>query len=186
MLRFQKGDARAFQELYERYRKKLIHFCTRFMGNQQIAEELAQEVLIRVYRAAPGYRPAARFSTWIFTIATNVCLKERKKQVYRTPQVSLDAPPEPADDRRPMVLADTRNPGPQETVEARERIQRVQAALDGLPPHQKAALLLSTLEGFSYAEIAGQIGKSESSVKSLIHRARRSLAEALETERGEI
>ena len=178
MIRFQEGDTNAFQQLYERYKTKMINYCYRFIGRQAVAEELAQEVLIRVYRAAAAYRPEARFSTWIFKIATNVCLKEVRKKEYRAHHVSLEAP-RGENGEQPLDPPDIRTQPPDRLLENRERMDRIHRALNTLPPRQKAALLLSTFERFSYAEIAGQIGRTESSVKSLIYRARRQLAAVL-------
>lgn len=184
MIRFQEGDESAFRQLYERYKKKIINYCFRFTGCEAIAEELTQETLIRVYRGAPGYRPESRFSTWIFKIATNVCLKEIGKKEYRTPRISLDTPYYSGHlgENREMELPDTTTPGPERSVEDRERMKRIHHAVSALPPHQKAALLLCTVEGFSYAQVADQIGKTVSGVKSLIHRARQHLATVLDRE----
>jgi len=179
MLRLQQGDTRAFQSLYERYKKKLVTYCFRFTGNRERAEELAQDALIRVYRAAPDYRPEARFSTWIFKIATNVCLKEMKKKEYQAIKIPLDPAPDPEGGASLREIADTQSPMPDAAFAAREEVHKLEQALDTLPHHQKAALLLQTQEGFSYAEIGRQIGKSESSVKSLIHRARQEMARLL-------
>jgi RNA polymerase sigma factor (sigma-70 family) len=180
MLRFQRGDESAFGQLYERYKKRIVIYCYRFTGDMEIAEELAQEVLIRVYRASAGYRPEARFSTWVFRIATNVCLKETRKKEYRMPLLSLDAPLGAGEEGQPMDPPDTRSQGPDCALESREGMRRIHRAVRALPPNQRAALLLCTFGEFSYSRIAQQIGKTVSGVKSLIHRARCQLAAELE------
>ena len=92
MLDFKEGDPRAFRILFDKYKKKIMNYCYRFCSDIGIAEELSQEVFFRVYKAAYRYRPEARFSTWIFRIATNVCLNEIRKARYQTAIESFEKP----------------------------------------------------------------------------------------------
>ena len=177
MLRFRDGDARAFTSLFVKYRKKIINYCYRFFSNKEVAEELAQEVFMKVYKAAPGYRPDAAFSTWIFRIATNVCLNELRKKRYHSKTDSLDAPPFD-NTGRTTDIEDTTSL-PQDMIESQERDALVKKAILKLPGKQRAALLLRTYNGFSYKEIAMQLGSSESGVKSLIFRGRDTLKDTL-------
>ncbi len=179
MLRFRDGDERAFQHLFDRYRKKIINYCYRFHPDRDVAEELAQEVFLRVYRAAPRYRPDARFSTWLFRIATNICLNELRKPRYQVKSESLDEPVSGDSDGMTREIEDRDRPGPDDAYETREKMEQLQRALSKLPEKQRAAILLHSREGFSYEEIAKQLGRSESSVKSLLHRARQGLKKVL-------
>ncbi|MFZ5569367.1 MAG: RNA polymerase sigma factor [Thermodesulfobacteriota bacterium] len=175
MLEFQAGNQRAFQVLFDKYRKRIIHFCYRFCGDPLRAEELAQEVFLNVYKGAADYRPTAKFSTWLFQIATHACLNELRNAGYRQRIDSLDAPMVTSDgEARPREIRDLSGP-PDEVLEQREREALIQRALMELPEKQRAALSLRVLNGFSYQEIGSQIHCSENSVKTLIHRGRQQL-----------
>ena len=181
MERFREGDQDAFRILFVNYKQKIINYCYRFCGHREIAEELAQEVFLRVYKAAPRYRPDARFSTWIFRIATNICLNELRKKKYRCKIESLDDSFHSGTGAGSGEIEDRGTPAPQDRLEDRERDQMIQGAISNLPEKQRAALLLRLHYGFSYREIGKQIKASESSVKSLIHRGRQNLKKVLGT-----
>ncbi len=180
MERFRDGDETAFRFLFTKYKIKMITFCYRFCGNKEMAEELAQEVFLRVYKAAPRYRPDARFSTWIFKIATNVCLNEVRKKKYSVDIKSIHNLSNPGEKDHVMEIEDTLMPPPHNLLEEKERDQLIQNALSRLPDKQRAALLLRIYQGFTYQEIGVQLKKSEKGVKSLIHRGRENLKQALE------
>ncbi len=145
-----------------------------------MSEELAQEVFLRVYKAAPRYRPDAKFSTWIFRIATNVCLNEVRKRKYNYKMESLDTSLNSVKMASSEKIEDKTGQAPQNLLEDKERHLLIQQAISNLPEKQRAALLLRTYHGFSYKEIGKQINKTEKSVKSLIHRGRQNLKSALE------
>jgi RNA polymerase sigma-70 factor (ECF subfamily) len=177
MLRFQKGDVEAFQQLFQKYSPAVANFAFQFVGTRARAEEITQEVFLQVYRWQKRYEPKAKFSTWLFKIANNHCLNEVRKGEYR---VTLEAL-EPADpeDERPRDLPDT-NPGTgEETLAAKEAAGRIQAILRRIPMNQRTALLLSRLEGLSYQEVAEVLGSTEKAVKSLVFRATQSLKDGL-------
>lgn len=183
MLMFQAGDHNAFRRLFDRHKGRVIHFCYRFCGQRAVAEELAQETFLRVYKAAPGYRPEARFQTWLFKIAANVCLNEIRRLNRRRQEngdESLESPPSMSGDG--MVTAQD---GPDELLEREEQQQMVRNAIDQLPEAQRAALLLRVEHEFSYREIGKQIGRSENHVRTLIHRGRNKIKEALSAYFGE-
>ena len=184
MAAFRDGDQDAFRVLFEKYKKKIVNYCYRFCADRAIAEELAQEVFLRVYKAAPRYRPTARFSTWIFRIATNICLNELRKRQYRYRVESIDHPVQTEKGSLAREIQDTSRPMPLDQLEDRERDRFVQKAMMNLPEKQRAALLLRLYYGFSYREISSQIRASESSVKSLIHRGRQNLRQALGVQLG--
>ena len=177
MVRFAKGDEDAFRALFLAYRKKIITFCYRFFFDQSVAEELSQEIFLKVYKAGSRYRPDAKFSTWIFKIATHTCLNELRREKYRTRIDSLDS----QEGMAGKEIEDG-SVGPHAMVEAMERQKRISQALRSLPGNQRAALLLREYDGFSYKEIADQLNQTESSVKSLIFRGRENLKHALHDE----
>lgn len=177
MLRFGKGDVDAFKRLYQSYRDRIVNFCYRFFSDAGVAEEISQEVFMRVYKTGSRYRPDAEFSTWLFKIATNLCLNELRKRRYRSIFLSID-------DNEGKRALDVVDPSPHTVtrLEERETKKQVMAAIRNLPGKQRAALLLREYQGFAYNEIAEQLKCSESSVKSLIFRGRDNLKKALERE----
>jgi len=177
MLQFKAGDQRAFHNLFDKHKKRVINYCFRYCGNAAVAEELAQETFMRVYKAAPRYRPKARFITWLFKIAANVCLNEIRKPVYRTQVDSLDDPTG-QNDLGPDLSPSASMP-PDAIFESSERNAMVQNAINDLPEQQRAVLLLRVNEEFSYREIGQQINRSEGHVKTLIYRGRQRLKKML-------
>jgi RNA polymerase sigma-70 factor (ECF subfamily) len=178
MLRFQSGELAAFERLFGRHSRAIVNFAYRFVRNREVAEELAQEIFLRVYDAAAGYRVEARFTTWLYRIATNVCLNEIRRPQYRARLESLDAPAaEP--DGRPLELEDRGQPGAQALLERGAVAAAIKRALDQLPEKQRLAFILNKYQELSYAEVAGVMQTSEKAVKSLIHRAKEALSETL-------
>lgn len=175
MLQFKNGDDDAFRRLFKKYRKRIINFCYRFCGNQAVAEELAQEVFIRVYKAAPRYKPKARFSTWIFRIATNICLNEVRRKQYKYQSESLDAPISTRDGDIRRDIEDTEQLTADSMLTAQEEDTQIQQALMSLPENQRMALLLRIRNDFSYAQIGEALNCPENRVKTFIHRGRQRL-----------
>lgn len=171
MLAFQDGDARAFDALFSRWAPRLVRYLERMLHERSSAEELAQETFLRVHRARDRYRADARFSTWLYRIATNLALNELRRPRRRDPHASLD------DTATPELEAGT--PAVDDVVHARREGSIVREVLDDLPEKQRAALLLSTAEGCAYAEIAEALDVTEKAVKALVHRARSGLAARL-------
>ena len=169
MLAFCDGDARAFDTLFERWSARLLHYLERMLRDPGAAEELTQEVFLRVYRSRDRYRAEARFSTWLYRIATNLALNELRRPHRRDPHKSVEEGPELA----------ARSPAVDAVVHARRESESVREVLEELPEKQRAALLLAALEGCSYAEIAETLEVSEKAVKALVHRARTGLATKL-------
>ncbi len=166
MLRVRWGDRRAFEDLFRRYTPPLVNFLARMVPERDRAEELAQEVFLRIYRARDRYEPKARFSTWLFSIAHNLALNELSRS-YRKREGPLE-------DRVAERMQDPQ-PGAEERLEGKRAATAIEGALASLPERQRAALLLCVEQGLRYAEIAEVLGASRASVKSLIHRARESL-----------
>jgi RNA polymerase sigma-70 factor (ECF subfamily) len=185
MLKFKAGDQEAFRQLFDRHKGRMIRYCYRFCGDQAVAEELAQEIFIRVYKAAPRYRPEARFRTWLYTIATRFCLNELRRPDYRRQFESLSTPLKDQEDEPKKRLILAGNQRPDEDVVQAEQQQMVLEAMKKLPSNQRVALLLRVEEEFSYQEIGQQIGCSENQVKTLIYRGRQKLKENLAAYFGE-
>jgi RNA polymerase sigma-70 factor (ECF subfamily) len=170
----------AFEVLVERYQARLLGVLTHLIGRAQEAEDLTQDVFLRIYRARKGYRPRAKFSTWLFTIANNVALnhlrsKGRHPTVGFGLSLSGSQPLRPAEERVPA-----RDGTPSAQMRQVELSDVVREALEGLGEDQRMAVLLNKFEGMSYAEIGEVMGKSEAAVKSLLSRARTNLRERLE------
>jgi RNA polymerase sigma-70 factor (ECF subfamily) len=178
MLDFKAGDEHAFQNLFDTYKSRVITYCFRFCGNRAVAEELAQETFVRVYKAARRYRPKARFSTWLFKIATNVCLNELRRPVYRNRVESLDRITDTETVGVPKPAAN-RQERPDAMLVHQEQQMLVRRAMEQLPEKQRAALLLRIEGEFSYEEIGQQINCSKNHVKTLIHRGRLHVKKAL-------
>ncbi|MBX6315241.1 MAG: sigma-70 family RNA polymerase sigma factor [Isosphaeraceae bacterium] len=171
----------AFETLVERYQHRLLGVLVHLIGSAEEAEDLAQEVFLRVYRARKGYRPRAKFSTWLFTIANNLASNHLRSK-GRSPLVALDGGG--SSGMMALRAAEERIPARDGTASAQlrkvELSEVVREALNGLGEDQKLAVLLNKFEGMSYHEIAEVMGRSEAAIKSLLARARMNLREALE------
>ncbi len=175
LLAFQRGDEAAFRLLYERNARAMIAFCHRFVRDAARAEELAQDVFVKLYRSAHRYQPSARFKTFLYRVATNHCLNEVRRAEFTARAGAPSAGGGPTDlDALPSGAAD-----PHEVAVGRSLERAVLAMLGALPEKQRAALVLCRFEGMSYEEIAETLETSVSAVKSLVHRATVSAAAAL-------
>lgn len=167
MLRVRDGDQASFGLLLERHRGPVIHFLYRMVQRQAVAEELAQEVFLRVYRSRSTYEPSAKFTTWLFRIASHLGLNWIRDGRNEKLQESLDR--ETADGATRQV-ADRARTAEQELV-YRARLGEVRQAIEYLPSKQRAAVLMHKYEEMEYSEIASVLSCSESAVKSLLFRA---------------
>ncbi len=180
MLRFKAGDRGAFEALFDHHCASLVNFAYRFVRSREVAEELAQEVFLRVYDAAPGYSPRAKFTTWLYRIATNLCLNEVRRPRFRAAHESLDCPGPDDSGAGPIELADRASIAADVMLQRRAISDALRKALDQLPEKQRAAFILNKYEELSYAEVAAVMAVSEKAVKSLIHRAKEALAISLQ------
>lgn len=178
MLRVQRGDRRAFEALMARHAQTVANFLYHSLGDAAEAEDLTQNVFLQVYKSAARYRATAKFTTWLFTIARNLCLNERRRRA-RHPALSLDAPPPELEDAPARAVPDTRPDGPVDTLLLSELEAKIQEALGDLPETQRTALLLYREQDLSYEDIAAVLGCSLTAVKSLIHRGRETLKRRL-------
>ena len=172
MLAFCAGDGAAFDALFGRWAGPLLRYLERMLRDAAGAEELVQEVFLRVHGARQRYQPQARFSTWLYRIATNLALNELRRPRRRELHTSLDEP------EGPLLAGE--GPAAEDALDARRLSARALRELARLPERQRAALCLSAVEGLSYAEVAEALEISESAVKALVHRARTALAERIQ------
>jgi RNA polymerase sigma-70 factor (ECF subfamily) len=178
MQRVTQGDQRAFEQLVEKYKQPVFNMIYRTLPDAAEAEDLAQNVFIQVYKSAHRYRVEAKFSTWLFTIARNLCLNELRRR-SRHPADSLDATVTGEDDGPARQFEDARGlPAPDRLIQD-ELVAKVSAALKELPENQRTAVLLYQEQEKSYEEIAEILDCSLSATKSLIHRARDTLKQRL-------
>jgi RNA polymerase sigma-70 factor (ECF subfamily) len=168
MARFQRGERRCFDELFQRYKRQVLNFAYRYTGRRDVAEELAQEIFVKCFQAAPTYRPEAKFSTWLFRIARNHCLNALRRRDLARPERPL----------HPVVAAPDATPEAQVSAQDLQRL--VETTLQQLPERQRTALLLSRQQHLSYDEIAKAMKTSVSAVKSLLNRAKEMLLAKIE------
>jgi RNA polymerase sigma-70 factor (ECF subfamily) len=177
MHRLQQGDLTAFEDLISRHRESVVNLAYRFMGDRAEAEDALQEVFLRVFRARERYEPTARFSTWLYRIATNYCLnavKARRSDRW----TSLHAVDGDGEAFLPEIASE-REPAPEERAEQTELAEVVRRAVESLPESQRMAIVLNKYHGQSYQEVAEAMELSVMAVKSLLMRARVNLKERL-------
>ena len=170
MLDVKAGDDASFDFLLRKYRTPLVSFLHRMVRDTATAEDLAQEVFLRVYRARKQYSPSAKFTTWLFRIATNLALNSVRDNRYRKMETPLDAPAGDDADAAPRELP-AREMRIDEHLLERDRTATIRRAVESLPEKQRAAVLLHKYEEMDYAEIAKILDCSESALKSLLFRA---------------
>jgi RNA polymerase sigma-70 factor, ECF subfamily len=169
MLDVKAGDETSFGLLLQKYRSPLVNFLFRMVRDRATAEDLAQEVFLRVYKARAQYSPSAKFTTWLFRIATNLALNSVRDNRYRKADVSIDAPAE-GDEPQPIQLP-AREMRIDEHMMERDRSEFIRQKISALPEKQRVAVLLHKYEEMDYAEIAKVLECSESALKSLLFRA---------------
>ena len=169
----------AFEELVEKYQQRLVAVLHHLVGQAHEAEDLAQEVFLRVYKARKKYRARAKFSTWLFTIANNLASNSLRNRL-RKPVVPLATSDSgPLGPRPAERLAADRGERPSGQMRTKEMADIVRRALEELNERQRTAVILNKFEEMSYAEIAEVMGLSTKAIKSLLNRARTNLREAL-------
>jgi RNA polymerase sigma-70 factor, ECF subfamily len=166
MLRVREGDVQSFSLLLERHRAPVINFLSRMVQNQAIAEELAQEAFLRVYRSRSSYVPRAKFTTWLFRIASHVALNYIRDGRHEKKPDNING--EPTGFLRDLP---DRNPTVEQSLLADVRVQEIRDAIDLLPAKQRAAVLMHKYQEMDYIQIADVLMCSESAVKSLLFRA---------------
>jgi len=173
MLDVKAGDEQSFALLLQRYRSPLVNFLFRMVRSREQAEDLAQEVFLRVYRPGRLRFPSAKFTTWLFRIATNLALNSVRDNRYQRLEVSLDAPlnPDSEDGDEKTLDVPEKHPNIEQHLVEQARKQMIRRAIDKLPEKQRAAVLLHKYQELDYGEISKILQCSESALKSLLFRA---------------
>lgn len=188
MLEVRDDNAAAFEELMLRYQNRVLTVLENLVGRRDQAEDLAQEVFLRVFRARKRYVPGSKFSTWLFTIVNNVASNARRT-LSRRKEVNLDTETTGPQGKQSIAQLAQAASGqmPTRVLDKAEARDMVLAALSSLNERQRMAVLLCKFEGMSYSDIAEAMGMSPKAIKSLLSRARVNLREVLEPylERGE-
>lgn len=178
MLRLKAGELDCFDYLLNKYRRPIVNFMYRMVHNQAVAEELAQEVFLRVYRSRETYRAEARFSTWLYRIATNLGVNHARdtKNERLAQKVNLDEP-DSETGTTPDVADQTISA--EQSMLRRERMVAIRQHIEALPERQKMAVLMHKYEEMDYKQIGEVLKLSESATKSLLFRAYQTLREKL-------
>ena len=171
MLRVKEGDGASFGVLLDKHRSSVVHFLFRMVQNHAVAEELAQEVFLRVYRNRATYEPTAKFTTWLFRIATHLALNSIRDGRHDRLQERLD------DDSNDMPMRQVKDarPSVEQSMVYQAKLDEIRQAISVLPDKQRAAVLMHKYEEMEYSQIAKVLSCSESAVKSLLFRAYESL-----------
>lgn len=174
MILVKEGDEEAFKQIVEKYWKPILNLCFQYVGNQEDAEEVAQDVFIRLHRAAASYEPRAKLSTYLYRISVNLSLNRIRDRKWKR-LVSWDFIMK--GEQRNSVSTEIR--GPDSLLERKEEQRIVRKAIDSLPANQRTAVILKRFHGLSYKEIAEVMDCSVSAVEARLHRAKQNLRERL-------
>jgi len=178
MLRVKAGDQSAFEYLVQKYRRPMVSFMYRMARNSAAAEDLAQEVFLRVYRSRENYEASAKFTTWLYRIATNLAVNHARDSRHERPevQVSLD---EPDDDTGTTLELPDASLNAEQQMVRRERMLAIRRRVEALPEQQRLAVIMHKYQQMDYKQIADVLKKSESATKSLLFRAYETLRDQL-------
>jgi len=178
MLRVKAGDQSAFEYLVQKYRRPMVSFMYRMARNSAAAEDLAQEVFLRVYRSRETYEASAKFTTWLYRIATNLAVNHARDSRHERPevQVSLD---EPDDDTGTTLELPDASLNAEQQMVRRERMLAIRRKVEALPEQQRLAVIMHKYQQMDYKQIADVLKKSESATKSLLFRAYETLRDQL-------
>lgn len=181
MLAYKSGDARAFATLVHRHRQPVFNFILRYVGHRQRAEDVLQETWLKVVRSSSEWQPKARFTTWVYTIARNLCVDSARKESFRQAD-SLDAPVGAEDDGRSLgeAVPDEAGASPDRAAHNVRLRPMLEQALLGLPAEQREVFLLREYQGIGFKEIAEVTGVNENTVKSRMRYALEGLRRQLE------
>jgi len=162
------GSEEAMRELVERHQNRVFGTIVRMLGSEREAEDLAQQVFVRVWKSAPRYQPTAKFTTWLYTIVRHLVFNESRRREKSSLSDELND-----------SLQDERQPSPADDLLASEKMQAIQAAIEALPEQQKLAVIMRRYDDVPYEEIAAVLKQTVPGVKSLLFRARQTLRESL-------
>jgi len=178
MLRVKAGDETAFDYLVQKYRRPLVSFMYRMAHNAAAAEDLAQEVFLRVYRSRANYEASAKFTTWLYRIATNLAVNHARDTRHERPEVTVSLD-EPDDDTGTTLELPDGNLTAEQALVRRERMLAIRSKVEALPEQQRLAVIMHKYQQMDYKQIAEVLKKSESATKSLLFRAYETLREQL-------
>jgi RNA polymerase sigma-70 factor (ECF subfamily) len=177
MLKVAAGDRQAFAWLFDRYHASVARFAFRFVNDRERAEELTQDIFVKLYRHAGAYKPTARFKTFLFRVAANHCLNEVRRGEYRVAHTTTS---ETQEDEGGLDLEGNEGDRPDQALAGRELERAVGEALKAMSERERAAFTMCRFEGMAYRDIAEALEASEAAVKSLIHRATLAVARKVE------
>jgi RNA polymerase sigma-70 factor (ECF subfamily) len=173
------GNTSSFERLITKYEKNVFNVIYRFMGRTSDADDLSQEVFLRVWKSAPTWEPSAKFSTWLYRITANLCLSALRDRKRGGARISIDAAAEDAESDAGIEVEDTREDAPSASMSREELAGRVKKVIAELPESQRMAVILSRFEEQSYEEIAEAMEITVAAVKSLLSRARENIRRKL-------
>lgn len=176
---FNSGNHTAFERIVLKYQDRIYNLCYRFLGDMQEAEDAAQEIFIKVFKGLKRFRAESSFYTWIYRIAVNTCKNRVKSLEYRKGKKNVELPDETDTVNSRAVFSSDRENGPEEYLEKKERVERIQNAINELHHDWKTIIILRDIEGLSYEEISEITGSKLGTVKSKLSRARQDLRERL-------
>ena len=179
--RCRRGDAAAFETLVSAYEQKVLNLAYRMMGNRQDAEDMTQDIFLKVYRSVGNFKENSSFSTWLYRVATNVCLDALRKRKKSQNDVSIQQRGDDDSDYELSIPNDA--PSPFEMAQRKEAMAALETALKSLSPDQRMAVTLRDIDGLSYEEIARITRSSLGTTKSRINRARLALRKILEDQK---
>jgi RNA polymerase sigma-70 factor (ECF subfamily) len=178
MTRVSRGDEASFAVLLQRHRSPVLNYFVRMVRDRALAEDLTQEVFLRVYQARERYQPEARFTTWLYRIATNLALNALRDR--KTERLAETAERQDSDDGGILERTPDERPTVEQQMVEADRQRFIREAIDGLPENQRAAVILHKYQDVDYRQIASVLKVSESAVKSLLFRAYETLRVRLE------
>jgi RNA polymerase sigma-70 factor, ECF subfamily len=178
MLRVKTGDQSAFDYLVQKYRRPMVSFMYRMSRNSAAAEDLAQEVFLRVYRSRESYEASAKFTTWLYRIATNLAVNHARDTRHERPEVTVSLD-EPDDDTGTTLELPDAALNAEQVMVRRERMLAIRSKVEALPEQQRMAVIMHKYQQMDYKQIAEVLKKSESATKSLLFRAYETLREQL-------
>ncbi|HEY6372466.1 MAG TPA: sigma-70 family RNA polymerase sigma factor [Candidatus Sulfotelmatobacter sp.] len=178
MLRAKAGDQSAFDYLVQKYRRPMVSFMYRMARNSAAAEDLAQEVFLRVYRSRASYEASAKFTTWLYRIATNLAVNHARDTRHERPEVQVSLDEQHEDTGTTLELPDG-NLTAEQAMVRRERMLAIRSKVEALPEQQRLAVIMHKYQQMDYKQIAEVLKKSESATKSLLFRAYETLREQL-------
>jgi len=174
--RLKQGDEKAFEQIFRRYQKRVYNVAYRMTGNRETAEDMTQEVFLRLFQKIHKFKGKSSFSTWLYRLTVNLCLDHLRKRNAHPTESLEDI------DEKALIYEKT----PEDDVILRERREAIQRIIGSLPGKMRAIIILREIEGLSYKEIAEAMSCSMGRVKSLLHEARMELKRRMERNKGEL